>query len=242
MNCQNKEILDKLESSFDRVNESSWNIRLMEYSYHEADQFRWALNSFLRCIKEVIQIATMELQQEAEIASWLKNQRKELQNDQLIQYLFKQRDLVVHQSMLKPKSNGTVGFTKGRGIKLGIGLPIDPLQDSEVAILRYIDHAARETDFLGILYTDDGYGEYTCVERIWKMDQFPDSELTELASEAWHKVAALVYGAAEKLGAKIKEPSFELSHPNHVRIKIFEPDFVKKELESAKEFYASKET
>ncbi|WP_429183127.1 hypothetical protein [Aeromonas rivipollensis] len=73
----------------------------MEYSYHEADQFRWALNSFLRCIKEVIQIATMELQQEAEIASWLKSQRKGLQNDQLIQYLFKQRDLVVHQSMLR---------------------------------------------------------------------------------------------------------------------------------------------
>lgn len=242
MVCENREILEKLQSSFDRLEESAWNIRLMEYSYHEADKFRWSLNSFLRCIKEVTQMATMELQQEPDIASWLKEQKSVLHQDNLISYLFKQRDLVVHRSMLKPGSSGTVGFTKGRGIKLGIGFQIDPLQDSEVAILRYIDHAARKTDFLGILYTDDDFGEYTCVQRIWKMEPFPDSELTELALEAWNKVACLIYGAAEKLGAKVKEPKFELSHKHAVRIKVFEPEFVKTHLEQAQEHYANEKT
>ncbi|ARN76322.1 hypothetical protein BST96_06380 [Oceanicoccus sagamiensis] len=214
----------------------------MEYGYHEADRFRWALNSFLRCIKEVIQMATMEMQHAPELNSWLKQQKEELHKDELVGYLFKQRDLIVHRSMLKPASEGMVGLTKGRGLKLGIGMPIDPLEDSEQAILRYIDHAAREEDFLGILYTEDGYGEYTCVERSWRMEPFPEKELTELAAEAWDKVANLVHSLASRLGAKVSDLKFELSNANSVRIRVFEPDFIKENLEAAKEFHAKNTT
>lgn len=46
--------------------------------------------------------------------------------------------------MLKPASSGSVGFTRGRGMKLGLGLPIDPLSDSKEAIKRYIYTAAKK--------------------------------------------------------------------------------------------------
>jgi hypothetical protein len=233
--CDNHKLLEKISSSLDRLEEAGWFIRLMEDNYHYADRFRWSLNSFLRTLKEVQQILTMELQQNKEASDWLKVRREELSTDGLLSFLFKQRDIVVHKQMLKPASSGSVGFTKGRGMKLGLGMPIDPLEDSEVAILKYIWFAAKDLDFMGILYAEeDGSGEYTCVERVWRLDTFPEREVTELAVEAWKMVASLATGAAEKLGAAVSAPSFELRNANRVRIKIFPPEFVKTNLESAK--------
>ena len=105
---------------------------------------------------------------------------------------------------------------------------IDPLEDSEVAILKYIWFAAKDVDFMGILYTEeDGSGEYTCVERVWRLDAFPEREVTELAVEAWGKVASLVRRCSRKTRAAVSAPSFQLRNANRVRIKIFPPEFVK---------------
>jgi hypothetical protein len=207
----------------------------MEEHYHKADQFRWSLSSFLRVLKEVLQLVTMEVQQNKELSAWLRVEKKRLHDDPLIAFLFKQRDVVVHKAMLKPASKGTVGFTRGRGLKLGLGLPIDPLQDSEVAILKYIYFAAKDKDFLGILYTeDDGGGEYTCVQREWRLEQFPDEEVTKLAAQAWEQVARVAYDAARKLGAAIVEPTFKLGNPNRVQFEIYNPAWIKEQLEKAK--------
>lgn len=240
--CPNHKLLEQVSSSLDRLEEAAWFIRLMEDNYHYADRFRWSLNSFLRVLKEVQQVLTMELQHHKEAAAWLKSHREELSSDGLLSFLYKQRDIVVHKRMLKPASSGIVGFTRGKGIKLGLGVPIDPLEDSEVAILKYIWYAVRDSDFMGILYTEeDGSGEYTCVERVWRIEAFPEKEITELATEAWGKVATLAAGAAEKLGASVSVPLFELRHANHVRIKIFPPEFVKENLISAKAAYRETE-
>ncbi len=102
--CKNYEIFKSLESSLDRVHEAAWFIRLMEEHYHRADQFRWALNSFLRALKEVLQLVTMEVQQNKELSAWLRSEKDSLHSDPLIASLFKQRDVVVHKTMLKPAS------------------------------------------------------------------------------------------------------------------------------------------
>jgi hypothetical protein len=233
--CENYKIFKSLESSLDRVGEAAWFIRLMEEHYHKADQFRWSLSSFLRVLKEVLQLVTMEVQQNKELLAWLRVEKKRLNDDPLIAFLFKQRDVVVHKAMLKPASKGTVGFTRGRGLKLGLGLPIDPLDDSEVAILKYICFAAKDKDFLGILYTeDDGSGEYTCVQREWRLEQFPDEEVTKLAAQAWEQVAIVAYDAARKLGAAIVEPAFKLGNPNRVQFEVYNPAWIKEQLEKAK--------
>ncbi|HEY9826481.1 MAG TPA: hypothetical protein V6D19_13630, partial [Stenomitos sp.] len=114
--CSNYEILKSIESSLDRLEEASWFIQMMEEHYHKANRFRWSLNSFLRTIKEVLQLVTMEVQHHLEVASWLKEERKRLSEEPLIALMFKQRDVVVHRSMLKPASKGMVGFTRGRGL------------------------------------------------------------------------------------------------------------------------------
>ena len=234
-NCPNQEILQSLSSTLDRLEESSWHIRMMEQHYHSADCFRWSLNSFLRSLKEVIQLLTMDVQGKPEIVKWLREEKEKLNEEPLIEFLFKQRDIVVHRAMLKPASKGTVGFTRGSGLKLGLGMPIDPLADSENAILRYIHFAAKDTDFLGILYTEeDGSGEYTCVQREWRMEQFPDTELTQLAAQAWERIAKLTLDTATKLGASVIEPKFEIQNPNRVQFEIYPPEWVKEQLEAAK--------
>ena len=241
--CNNREILSSLESSLDRLQEAAWFIRMMERHYHQADQFRWSLNSFLRTLKEVLQLVTMETQTDRKISEWLSAKKEELNADPLISFLYKQRDIVVHKSMLKPASNGTVGFTRGRGIKLGLGIPIDPLQDSETAILQYIYSAAKNDDFLGILYTeDDGGCEYTCVQREWRLDAFPENEITVLAARAWEQIAKVTLDAAKKLGANVIEPKFELGDPNHVQFEIYKPAWVKEKLDEAKDYHYEKET
>ncbi|MBS4726518.1 hypothetical protein [Aeromonas veronii] len=233
--CSNHEILKSLSFTLDRLEESAWHIRMMEQHYHRADYFRWSLNSFLRSLKEVVQLLTMDVQGNSEIVIWLREEKEKLNEEPLIAFLFKQRDIVVHRAMLKPASKGTVGFTRGRGLKLGLGMPIDPLADSEDAILRYIRFAAKDKDFLGILYTEeDGCGEYTCVQREWRMEQCPDTELTELAAQAWERVAKLTLNTATKLGASVIEPKFELQNPNRVQFEIYRPEWVKEQLEKAK--------
>lgn len=209
----------------------------MEENYHQADKFRWSLNSFLRALKEVIQIVTMEVQQNKVVSAWLKEEKERMGSEPLIEFLFKQRDIVVHKAMLKPASNGSVGYTRGRGLKIGLGMPIDPLEDSEIAILKYIHHVAKtDLDFLGILYTEeDGGGEYTCVQREWRLQQFPDKELTQLAAEAWERVAQLTLGTAEKLGAKVIAPTFKVQNQNLVQFEIYNPEWVKEQLQKAKE-------
>lgn len=239
--CPNYEILKQLESSFDRLNEAEWHIRKMEEHYHQADQYRWSLNSFLRALKEVLQLVTMEVQHHEELREWYKEERKSISQDPIVGFLFKQRDIVVHKARLKPASKGTVGFTKGRGIKLGIGMPINPLEDSETAMLHYIWYAAKESDFLGILYTEeDGGGEYSCVEREWRMDEFPDEEIIDLAARAWEKVAAVLGSVGSKLGAQVKAPALKLHNPNMVRVQVYNPEWIRENLEQAKAYYEEK--
>jgi hypothetical protein len=214
----------------------------MEENYHSADKFRWSLNSFLRTLKEVMQLVTMEVQGDHNLTSLVASRKSELSEDPLINYLYKQRDIVVHRAMLRPASSGSIGFTRGRGMKLGFTLPIDPLSDSEVAIKRYIYHAAKKNDSFGILYTEeDGGGEYTCVQREWKLEQFPDDEITTLAASAWEKVAQAFFDVAGAMGAQLVKPTITLGNPNHVQYEIYKPEWVKEQLEQAKKRIAENE-
>ena len=84
-NCKNYQIFQELESSFDRLNEASWNIKQMESNYHNADHFRWAFNSFLRTLKEIISMLSAELQNDnPEIKEIIKSKKEELKKDHLV--------------------------------------------------------------------------------------------------------------------------------------------------------------
>ena len=183
-----------------------------------------------------MQLVTIAVQGTPVLVKLVSKKRSELLEDELLSYLYKQRDMIVHKSMLKPASSGYIGFTRGRGLKLGMSLPIDPLEDSEIAILKYIRHVSKSSDFMGILYTEeDGSGEYTCVQREWKLEQFPEVEITKLTAKAWEIVAQTFVDITVEVGERPIKPTFKLSDPNRVQFEIYTPAWVKAQLEHFKQ-------
>lgn len=153
---------EKIGSALDRFQEAHFWIHMMEQYYHNADPFRWHLNVFLKALKEVPDLLQMAMQNEEGFPGWFREQRKELNSDPLIAALSKQRDLVVHRSMLVPESSGTVGITEGRGFKAGLTAPIHPLEDSDEALLRYAIQF-KDFDFLDLVTPDED--SLPCVQR-----------------------------------------------------------------------------
>jgi hypothetical protein len=103
--------IDRIEGSFDRFQEAHFWIHSLESYYHQAAQFRWHLGGFLKALKEVPQLLRVEVQNEPGFAEWFRGQIGGLRRDPLIAFLSKQRDIIVHQRMLVPNSQCTVGGT-----------------------------------------------------------------------------------------------------------------------------------
>jgi hypothetical protein len=243
VNCPNSVAVKTLSSSLDRLNEAQWYVQLMQEHYHCAEKFRWALSSFLRSTKEISQIISMEIQQHKDLNQWYKKENKERHKDPIVSYLVKQRDVVVHQKMLETASKGTVGFTRGKGIKLGIGRDINANYDSTDAILDYISFAAKNVDFLGILYTEeDGIGEYTCVQREWRLSSFPETEITTLCAHAWESVAKLIIDLAKQLGTDFIYPKLDIRPIDEVELEIYNTEWIKDKLEIATKYHAAQNT
>lgn len=234
MKCPNTLAVKTLGSSMDRLNEAQWYVELMQEHYHCAAKFRWALSSFLRAIKEVSQIISMEVQVNNDLKEWYKEKRKEISKDPIISYLSKQRDIVVHQKALETASKGTIGFTRNKKLKLGLGISIDPSHDSEEAILTYINFAAKESDFLGILYTEhDGSGEFTAVVREWCLDEHLDTEVTLLCKHAWEMLIKVVVDLGCMLGADLFAPELKMKPIEDVTIQMYNPEWIKKQYDIA---------
>jgi hypothetical protein len=213
-------ILAKIPSSIDRLREAEWYIQQMEQHYHHADQFRWCLSSFLRALKEIPQILRMELQGEPGFKEWFRSRYEAVRAVPLVAFFGKQRDTVVHKEMLVPASSGCIGTTEGRGIKIGIGVPIDPLEDSEQAMRLYLLHAATHGDVLGVLFEDEE--SLPCVERSWRLAKYPDKEVLDLAEEAWRRMAELVSDVVAWLGGEAVQFSLERRPLHKVSIMAFD--------------------
>lgn len=210
---------DKISPALDRFQEAHFWIHKLEEHYHDADLFRWHLNVFLKAIKEVPQLVVMALQNEPGFPAWFKPLRIQLSSDPLMAELSMNRDFVVHRGMLKLGSSGSVGITELRGIKLGIGMPIDPLEDSEVAMDRYVYHAAKDGDFFQFLMDDED--SIPCVERTWKIPSL-EGELLDVCTTAWKQTGSLLNEVIGWLQASPIPWTLSCRHnSNRVRFKLF---------------------
>jgi len=169
------------------MSEAAFHVHQMELAYHFADPFRWSLNCFLRALKEVPQIIQMELQNNAGFKEWFHQRFEPIKHDPVMSKLRRERNEVVHKAMLKPASKATVGIAERGMVKLGVGFPVDPFADSDDAICEYV---VGTNDILGILMQDED--SLPCVQREWKLDAFPDTELTDLAASAWEEYSELM--------------------------------------------------
>jgi hypothetical protein len=225
---QTQAALDKINASFDRFQEAHWWIHCLEERYHNADLFRWHLNAFLRALKEAPSMLQMELQNHPGFPAWFKGQREKLRSDPLLRFLSEKRDHVVHRGMLLPGSRGTIGITEGRGIKLGISMPINALEDSAHAMTRYLHAIADGSDFLGILTPDDD--SVPCVQREWRLAPF-EGEVVDLAAKAWLAVGEVVTATIRWFGAEVPDLALDCRHSSQrFQFKQFDRRELTKEL------------
>ena len=206
---------EKLASTIDRFQEAHMWLHTMEDYYHFADKFRWSLNAFLKALNEVPNLIGIELQNQPGFPKWFRDHRHGLKSDPLIHALSKGRDRVVHKSMLLPKSCAAVGITEGRGMKLGFGMNINPLQDSDHAMHCYLVTG----DFFDILMPDED--SLPCVEREWRLADF-DEELIDLCARAWLRVGVTVADVLKWLGEDVPHQSLSCRRTHQaVRFKTY---------------------
>lgn len=222
--CHIKEI----SGALDRLQEAHWHIHQMESSYHESESFRYSLNSFLRVIKEVPDILQMELQNKNGFTKWFRERKKLEFSNSLIAGLFKKRDIIVHREMLKPKSSAFLGITEGRGLKSAFSFPLNPFEDSDVLIIKYLNvfHCEDKHDLLGILIDDED--SVPCIERHWRLDPF-DKEIMELVVEAWGQIGLLVDDSLKWLGGPSINHNLSCVHnSSEVSMIIYKREWLKK--------------
>lgn len=213
---------EKLASTIDRFQEAHLWLHMMEQQYHHADPFRWYLNVFLKALNEVPNLIAMELQNQPGFPKWFRHHRQGLSSDPLIHALSKGRDRVVHKSMLLPKSSAAIGITEGRGMKLGFGINITPLYDSDHAMHCYL----AAGDVLALLMPDED--SLPCVEREWRLPDF-DEELIDLCSRAWLRVNETVAEVLKWLGEDVPPRTLTCRRTHQaVRFKTYSRDTLRK--------------
>lgn len=224
--------LDRIPASFDRFQEAHFWIHGMETYYHLSSHFRWHFSAFLKALKEVPQLLQMELQDEPGFTAWFRDQKDVLNRNPLIAHLSKQRDIVVHRDMLVPNSRCSVGITELRGMKLGMGLNLDPLEDSDHAMHRYLYVAAERGDFLGILTPDED--SIPCVQRVWRLTGF-DEEIIGLCARGWLRTGETLVEVLRWLGVEPPPLSLDCRHGEQkVQFKLFDRDKLIQQLRELK--------
>ena len=151
-----------------------WQLHQMEGNYHEPEEFRYALNSFIRAAKEVQGILMSDLQRHRAVREAIQPQLEKLRRNELFSTLKKRRDFLVHHGMLELQSRGSVGTTEGARIKLTFPFPVSPHETSDAAYARYKEICRNDKFSRGIGPDCDSA---PAIWRTWMIPEFPNRDL-----------------------------------------------------------------
>ncbi len=204
-------VCKKLTAALDRQHEAHWHLHQLDAHYHQADPFRYSLNSFLRVLKEVPQIVRMQLQGVTGFKAWFEQESGALTSDPIFLKFSKHRDFIVHQGMLVPRSFVHVGTTRdGRTFKIGIPFSASVLEDSEEIMARFVAACGSDDFLYGVAVAHGDESQFPCVYRKWFLSSFPDDEARTVAVRAWKRVGAMLSATLTWLG---HEPTSYATHP-----------------------------
>ncbi|BES69741.1 hypothetical protein RE428_08040 [Marinobacter nanhaiticus D15-8W] len=196
MGCSHK----KIEAALDRWDESHWYLHQIEVHYHNADAMRYSMNAFIRSLREIPDMVAMALQNHDGFSTWHKPIRRELElADHLFSQIIRHRRHIVHKSMLKPKSKAFVASIRGYTVKMQFGFHVDPFEDSDMAIRRFIDMSKDNPIVLQALAPDEI--QVLALIREWHIEGF-EEELIDSFRNAWLRVTAYLSKILVYLGGE----------------------------------------
>ncbi len=196
MSCAHERITDAL----DRWQESHWHLHQVENEYHHADAFRYSVNSFIRSIREVPDLINMALQKHSGFKAWHSPIKKVLeQEDPLFSKIISHRNHIVHRSMLVPGSKAHIAAIRGFTIKMALPYKVDPFEDSDHAVERFIARARKAPSVIGFLAPDET--QVLSVIREWKIDGI-EEEVICAFRKAFFRVREYLSDVVEFLGGE----------------------------------------
>ena len=204
MNCPHQQI----EAALDRWQESHWHLHQIEGHYHDADALRYSMNAFIRSLREIPDMVNMSLQNDKDFVAWHKPIKKTLEvDDPLIVQIFMHRRYIVHQSMLKPESKAYMAAIRGYTIKMQFEFHVDPFEDSDSAVQRFLKMAKENPVLLGMLAPDEV--QVLALIREWHIKGF-DDEIITVFRKSWLRMGAylsdvLVFLGGERLPEVLPE-------------------------------------
>lgn len=209
-----------ISPALDRWSECHWHLHQMEAHYHQPDAFRYALNSFIRALKEVPQILKMTIQNEKGLKELIRPELTDLESSALFKQLSKTRNYLVHQGMLELESTGSAGTVEGRKLKISFPFKVAPWESSDEAYVRY-KQVCRTDKFMRSIIGPD-CDSCPAIWRTWVISDFPGRDLLEVAFEAWRKLGVVLSAAVTARGGEALDLSMSCRHdPQLVMVKVF---------------------
>lgn len=191
----------------------------MEGHYHQPEEFRYSLNSFIRVVKEVPIQLRNDLQPHREVRDKIKPLQNVVSQSDLFRKLTKQRDFIVHRGALNPHSRGLIGTTEGSKIKFTWPFVVHPWESSDDAYERYKELCKKDALMRSLGPDCDSA---PAIWRTWLLPVFPDRDLLDVAFEAWTLLGELLSGAVEAFGGQKLDLTMSCRHdPSLVRIKRY---------------------
>ncbi|MDP9895372.1 hypothetical protein J2W32_004470 [Variovorax boronicumulans] len=206
-------------SGLDRWQECHWHLHQMESNYHEPEPFRFALNSFIRCAKEMPLVLRHDVQADPAARVVVKKHLERLEATGLFKVLKKRRDFIVHQGMLTLQSKGQIGTVEGRKVKISFPFPVYPDESSDDAYDRYKEECKKDSFLRGLGPDCDSA---PALWRTWRIADLPDSDLLEVAFDAWTLLGQALSSTIMELGGEALDLSLPCRHsPGEVQVRVY---------------------
>ncbi len=196
-----------VSSAHDKTNEAHYFLHEMMEHYHDCDRFRYSLSAFLQAARSVTLLLQAELTARDGFEAWYHPWREKMKQNKTLTILNSERVRVVHKETLIPASTMFFGrFEYGRW-KSGLdGLPLDPMEDSTRALVRY---RALDEKGIGKFHYLEPQRSCNCVEygltRKWSLDVLEGKELTDFCTEAFAAIVEVVGAAHAWCGAEFEQ-------------------------------------
>jgi len=97
---------------------------------------------------------------------------------------------------------------------------IDPLEDSDATMARFIEHCKDSETLASFLACDES--ECPGIERSWRIPEFPD-DLLDLAIRSWRTVGRTVNSVRQWLNAPVFDLSLDCAHDRQlVKMRLYD--------------------
>jgi hypothetical protein len=152
-------------------------------NYHNPDEMRWNLNAFLEAARSVTWVMQKEMAHDPGFAEWYEDQQARMRANSVLRTLVEKRNYVVKQGNLAVNS-------RVRGVvRLFLSMTMEL---TELDLSPEI-HTAQIMAYFRSKHPPDLPAQIEIgIQRLWRLEEAPETEVGRLCGEAWTLLSDIV--------------------------------------------------